>query len=584
MEKPSLPVTVRHSTRPTSTNGRRQIVFLVIIAVTIWCGVPFLPTISDITSRITARPHVSSTQKHQQCEQVPTLWPAAAGDKLQQAYDFLFTPAFENASIARLSAAVQIPTESFDDLGPIGDDKRWDVFYNFHHYLNATFPRVHAQLEVEKVNTHGLLYTWHGSDAGKKPVILMAHQDVVPVDPDTLDSWTHPPWSGYFDGKEIWGRGASDCKNQLVGLMETVETLLQADYQPQRTIILSFGFDEESSGHEGAEQLSQFLLKRYGENGIAAIVDEGMGYDKAFGRGFALPAVAEKGAVDVNVAVRTPGGHSSVPRDHTSIGILSEIITAIESQQYPTYLADENPYLEFLQCAAEYAPAFPKKLQKLLRGREGKKTCMKKHPDHLAVETAALLGPEVQYLMQTSQSVDIIHGGTKSNAMPETAVALVNHRINIGDDLDTILHHLTQVVAPIAKKHNLTLHAFDGEPSAYNAISLSHDTATPVAPITPTDISRVTPYAILAGSIRALHGEDTIVAPALMTGNTDTRYYWALTKHIFRIDPGMINEDEFGVGHIHTVDERVTASNHFQTVRWFMLFLRNVAEAELDVD
>jgi len=67
-----------------------------------------------------------------------------------------------------------------------------------------------------------------------------------------------------------------------------------------------------------------------------------------------------------------------------------------------------------------------------------------------------------------------------------------------------------------------------------------------------------------------------------MTGNTDTRYYWDLTRHIFRFAPGFDPADEQGLGNgIHTVNERVSVKNHVNTVRWFTLFVRNMDEADL---
>lgn len=253
----------------------------------------------------------------------------------------------------------------------------------------------------------------------------------------------------------------------------------------------------------------------------------------------------------------------------------------MEQFQYPAYLTENNPYLGLLQCGAEYAPDFPKKLKKLLHKHDSKRTCSKKS-DPLALE-AAKLGAGVRYLMQTSQSVDLIKGGTKVNAMPETAVVTVNHRVNIGDDPENVWAHLTHLVQPIAKKYNLSVSAFDGKPAAYNAISLSARRNTlKTAPVTPTNVDSVTPFAVLSGTIRALYGEDTIVAPALMTGNTDTRYYWDLTKHIFRFGPGYVKEKDSGLGSIHTVDEKVSATNHFKVVKWFTLFLRNMDDAELE--
>lgn len=512
------------------------------------------------------------------CSQPKPLVPSKDSD-LDKVYDHISSSAFRNATIRRLSAAVQVKTESFDDLGAIGEDARWDVFYNFYEYLEKTFPLIHEKLQVEKVNTHGLLYTWKGSDESLKPTLLLAHQDTVPVPPETIDSWTYPPWSGEYDGKYIWGRGANDCKNQLIAAMETLELLLEANFQPKRTVLLSFGFDEECSGTRGASQLSAFIQKRYGDDGIAVIVDEGSGFEQAWGTLFAKPGTAEKGATDVHITVRMSGGHSSIPSDHTSIGVLSELITKIESEQYPTRLVDSNPYYTQLQCGAAYSPNFPSKLKKLLGRRRSHNTCKAK-PDHLALE-AAKQGPEIKYLMQTSQAVDFISGGIKFNALPERATAVVNHRINIGETTQVVRDRLTSLAAATAKKHNLTLHAFDGKEEPASIILSPSTYELEVAPVTPADGAAQSPFSVLAGTTRALYGEEVVVTPGIMTGNTDTRYYWDLTRHIFRFAPGYDPEDGPGLGAIHTVDERVSVLNHVNCVRWFMLFVRNMDEAEL---
>lgn len=282
------------------------------------------------------------------CLQVPALNPHHQSQGLDDMDKHIGSADFRNGSIARLSGAVQVPTESFDDLGPIGEDKRWETLYDFADYLKKTFPVVHSTLALEKINTHGLLYTWHGTDESLKPTLLMAHQDVVPVPASTVDAWTHPPFSGHYDGERIWGRGASDCKNQLIGILEAVEELIKAGFTPKRTVVLPFGFDEEVSGPQGAGHLAPFLLARYGPDGIAVVVDEGSGFSNAWGMRTALPGVGEKGYTDVHVTVRMPGGHSSIPPDHTGIGVMSELITLIEADQYPTHLASENPYLGLL--------------------------------------------------------------------------------------------------------------------------------------------------------------------------------------------------------------------------------------------
>lgn len=288
----------------------------------------------------------------------------------------------------------------------------------------------------------------------------------------------------------------------------------------------------------------------------------------------------------MHITIRMDGGHSSIPTDHTSIGVVSELITSIEAEQYPTYLVDENPFLGLLQCGASHAPEFPKKLKKLLANHAtttaAPGTCHKKPaPDYLALE-AAKMGRPVKYLMQTSQAVDVINGGVKVNALPERTEVTVNHRINIGDKPEHVWERLTGLAKPLAKKYNLTLHAFDGTKEAANSISLSpSDTTLQVAPVTPTEVDGVTPYAILAATTRALYGEDIIVSPGMTTGNTDTRYYWDMTKHIFRYGPGFDPTWDKGLAGVHTVNEKISAVNHFNMVKWMTLFVRNMDDADL---
>ncbi|RMZ73809.1 peptidase family M20 M25 M40 [Pyrenophora seminiperda CCB06] len=531
----------------------------------------------------------NSVDAKEQCPQVEPLFPARKTKEMDEMESYLTSDAFRDTAIERLSNAVKIPTQSYDDMGTIGEDARWDIFYSFADYLSKTFPLAHATLQLEKVNTHGLLYTWAGSDPSLKPNLLMAHQDVVPVPESTVKQWSHPPFSGHYDGKFVWGRGASDCKNQLMAIMNAVEALVAAGFTPKRTLILSFGFDEEISGREGAQHLAGYLLKKLGHNSIASIVDEGAVNVESWGANFAIPGVAEKGYIDVDIVVRMPGGHSSIPPAHNGIGVASELITLIEANAYEPHLADENPYLALLQCGAEHAPDFPRPLAKLLHKRSQRhKTCSSKK-DALALE-AAKAGPAIKYLFTTSVAVDIIHGGVKTNALPERTALTVNHRINIGSSSDAVKKHISALAAQVARKHNLTLHPFDGSESPAS-ITLSHGpTMLEPAPVTPTSpfflsssnktSTTTTPYAVLSGTTRALYGTDLLVSPGIMTGNTDTRYYWGLSDHIFRYGPGW-DKEQLGLGNIHTVDERIGVKAHLDTVRWMWWWVRNMDEAVL---
>lgn len=513
------------------------------------------------------------------CPQVSPLVPSKSTKELDAAWEYLNSGAFFNKSIEHLSGAVKIPTQSFDDMGDVGIDPRWDIFHSFASYLEETYPAVYKTLDVEKVNTHGLLFTWKGTEAELKPTVLMAHQDVVPVPDSTVNQWTHPPFSGHWDGKFVWGRGASDCKNQLLGILEAVEALVHAGFQPKRTLVLSFGFDEEISGKQGAEHLAQKLIKRYGHGGAAVIVDEGAANLKGWGANWAIPGVGEKGYVDVLVTVRMPGGHSSIPPAHNGIGVAAELISLIEANPYEPLLDESNPYLSLLYCGAEHAPEFPKTLKHLLKKRAHQSACIKKgHKDALALE-AAKAGLDIKYLFTTSQAVDLISGGVKTNALPERTTFTINHRINIGSSVDAILFHVAQLFTPVAKKHNLKLNAFNNATEIPSSITLSlRPVQLEPAPVTPTGPG--TPFSILSGTTRALYGEDLFVAPGVMTGNTDTRYYWDLSEHIFRYSMGWDKEQE-GLGSIHTVDEKIGGKAHRDVTKWIFEFVRNMDEADV---
>lgn len=225
----------------------------------------------------------------------------------------------------RLSRAVQINTVSFDDMPDDPKDPRFDGHTEFAEFLEKEFPSVYSSLKHEIVNTHAHLFTWEGS-TDRKPVYLMAHEDTVPVNPETLNQWTFDPWSGEITtnhsketpGTWVWGRGASDCKNSLMGILGAVEKLLQEDYRPERTILIAYGFDEEIGGKRGALPLAEVVEERYGQDGIAFTIDEGFsGISDQFGTRVAALGMAEKGSLSVKLTVKTPGGHSSMPPAHT---------------------------------------------------------------------------------------------------------------------------------------------------------------------------------------------------------------------------------------------------------------------------
>ncbi len=173
------------------------------------------------------------------------------------------------AAAGRLANAIRFPTVSHPD--PAQMEK--EVFIAFHDYLIRTFPQVHARLSRETVGENGVLYTWPGTESGLKPILLMGHGDVVPVEPGTEGDWEHPPFAGRIADDYIWGRGAIDNKSGVLAILEAAERLLEEGYRPSRTIYLPFGMDEEVGGHSGGAEIAKLLTSRGVE--LEYVLDEG---------------------------------------------------------------------------------------------------------------------------------------------------------------------------------------------------------------------------------------------------------------------------------------------------------------------
>ena len=184
-----------------------------------------------------------------------------------------------------------------------------------HEYLENTFPRVYSSLGHEVVGTNNLLFEWKGSDSALKPILLMGHQDVVPIERGTEAKWTHPGFSGEIADGFIWGRGTMDDKQTIVGIMEAIELLLAKQFQPKRTVYLAFGQDEEIGGLEGAAKIAGPLKSRGVQ--LEFVLDEGGFISTGMVPGVSAPVAmigtSEKGYLSLQLIVDGPGGHLSVP-------------------------------------------------------------------------------------------------------------------------------------------------------------------------------------------------------------------------------------------------------------------------------
>ena len=523
------------------------------------------------------------------CDLPPPVAPDADG--LPSAHDLFGGPEALALQVRRHAALVSVPSVSYDAMEDVGKDPRWDIFYEFEDTLKKQFPTVFRRAELTHVNTHGLVFFIQGSKTDLKPLMLTAHQDVVPV-PDP-SAWKYPPFAAHYDGSWLWGRGAVDDKNSLTGILSVVETLLQnATWTPRRSILLAFGFDEESSGKYGAGSIAKYLEDTYGRESMVLLLDEGgSGIDSVKGEDgkevvYAVPAVMEKGHVDILYELHVRGGHSSMPLPHTGIGIAAEIIATLENNPYTPKLVDGSPLHQLSVCRARYTPEQDPQSTKLVR--EG-------DLDALA-QLLSSYSPAMDFQLRTSQAVDIINAGLKINAMPEKIEIGVNYRVAPHNSLAEVKERSIALLQPILDKYQITLKAFGKDAVLPNpvlqndngvraAYAVDYNATLILQSRQETEVARVSPtsggvWDLFSGTIQhtfAVPDGQVVPVGSIMNGNTDTRHYMNLTSRVYRWVP--VRHD--WVLHMHAIDEGLNMEAHMETVRFYYNLIRNFDQSDL---
>jgi carboxypeptidase PM20D1 len=441
----------------------------------------------------------------------------------------------------RLAGAIRLRTISAED--PAAFDGA--PFRDLHAYLQVSFPRVHATLQRETIAEHSLLYTWHGSDPGLRPVLLAGHLDVVPVEDDTERSWQQEPFSGLVSEGFIWGRGAIDNKSTVVGTLEAVELLLAEGVRPARTVYLAFGHDEEVGGTHGAREIAALLKAR----GIVldTVLDEGGIIADGVLPGVAAPValigVAEKGFVTIELSTRLSGRHSSMPPAESAVGIMSAAITRLEKQQMPARLDGATE-----QLFATVGPRFPA-VQRVVFANLWLTRA-------LVLRTLAKT-PTTNAMVRTTTAPTIFRAGTKDNVLPSSARAVVNFRILPGDSIASVTEHVRQVVAD-SRVDIAVGGRFTAEPSSMS----STDAET---------------FRTLSRAIRSVVPE-AIVAPYLVVVATDSRHYRELTDSVFRFLPLRLTASD--LERTHGANERVAIENYCAAIRIYRQWLLSAAGTE----
>ncbi|WP_435747211.1 M20/M25/M40 family metallo-hydrolase [Nocardioides sp. SYSU DS0663] len=442
-------------------------------------------------------------------------------------------PRHERA-VAKLQALVRIPTVSSRDPDLVDTD----AFDRLLAELERQFPLLHERLELTRIPTHALLFRWPGASSAR-PVVLMAHLDVVPVE----GTWQHPPFSGDVVDGQIWGRGTLDDKGSVAAICEAVETLLEDGVVPAQDVWLSFGCNEEVSG-EAATLAVDELVRR----GVRPwfVLDEGGAVASEAFPGVAAPigvvGVTEKGVTSFELRVEGRGGHASTPARMGPTARLARAITRLDRSPMPA--STPEPTIELFRRMAPHAP-LPLRALMANAGRLGP----------LLTRALIAAGPEPAAMTRTTFAVTTLSGSPALNVVAATAKAGVNVRIMVGDTVAGVLEHVRkavdddQVHVDVVEQH---------EPS----------------PVSPRDEA----FALVETTIGEVF-PDAVPAPYVMMAATDSRFFTRICDRVYRFAPFRMTKAQRES--IHSYDEHLGVEAFLDGVRWYRRLLERLPADEV---
>lgn len=425
-------------------------------------------------------------------------------------------------AVAALVAAVRHATVA-------GEQKDPAAFDALHADLRRHFPSAFSACEVIDLGDHALLLRWSGRDPALEPVVLLAHQDVVPAGDE--GAWTHPPYAGVVADGQVWGRGTLDDKSALVGILAAVEQLAAAGRRPGRDVWLSFGSDEEVMGVTGPRAVAE--LQRRGVTPWFVLDEGGAIVEDALPRvtaRMAMIGLSEKGLAAIDLIATGSGGHASQPPRRGSVGRLARALARLEAHPAPPTMTE--PLAKMVAALGAYLPA-PVRLATDRTDRLGAPLA----------RLISLLGPELAALTRTTIAQTELTASPANNVLPATASAGLNVRIAVGETREDVVARIRRVI---------------GDPHVRVALRYGEDPS----PVAPTDAAY---DAVVATLHRREPGTGAI--PYLMLAATDARHFHRVWPRVYRFAPFHLTKAQRQS--VHNVDERIAVADFLDGVAWY---------------
>ncbi|GHV82369.1 peptidase M20 [Spirochaetia bacterium] len=411
----------------------------------------------------------------------------------------------------------------------------------FQEFLATAYPAFHKTAEKWVLSPYSVIYHWKGGAPTGKPVLFLAHYDVVPVE---AEKWSVDPFGAEVKDGYVYGRGTLDMKSILIGIMEGAEALCAEGFQPKEDVWFAFGGDEERTGLLGAQNTAAWFK----EKGIrfSWLLDEGTPIGEGLFPGLAAPmalfGIEEKGFLSVDLTVRQQPGHASQPPSVQAAAVLAEALVRLSKKPFPFAL---TPAIA----------SFFSRLGRLMPGFQG-----------WALRHARALGPVffkavagnavIASLLHTTMAMTQLEGSAADNVMPSAVRGVLNLRLLPPWTVERALAFVKKAVAD--DRVEVSIHGQGNNP----------------IPANPEHAKLAGPGWTAMEAALTETVPNVPILPFIMVAATDSRYFKDIAGGIFRFNPFILDSKEIALIHGH--DERISLENLNRGVQFYTALLKRL--------
>ena len=410
--------------------------------------------------------------------------------------------------------AAMIRCKTVSDVAPEKEDAA--EFEKFHALLPTLFPATFAACEKIDTGARSILWRLRGKSP-RSPLVLMSHYDVVSINEE---GWSRPAFEGCIEEGHLWGRGTLDTKGTLNGILQAAEAMLKNGFTPERDVFFAFSGNEEIGG-DGAPAIVDWLEKNGIEPGL--VIDEGGAVVENVFPGVKLPCaligIAEKGMIDLEYRVKSPGGHSSAPKPNSPLVQLSRACLDIEKKPFKRHLT--KPVAGMFDTLGRHSSFLYRMIFANLWAFGGLLDMICKSG-----------GGELNAMMRTTVAFTQAKGSSTPNVIPPEASMVSNMRLNPMDTVDSAVEYLKGVI----DNENVVLNKLRG----MNPSRISD---------TEADGYKRVEKAILGT------WKNSIVSPYLMVQCSDSRHWGRISDKVYRFSAMDLTSEERAT--IHGNNERI---------------------------